>query len=77
MQTNALVFRDASEKELRMVHSTGYIEKVKNYSSTVSDNPCNIQETWPTYMSDHAYTSSVCAVGSTLSLVDAVMTNQV
>ena len=69
--------RNATEKELCLVHSKSYIEKVRNYSSAVSDNPCALEETWPTYMSDYAYSSSICAVGSTLNLVDAVLTNQV
>ncbi len=60
-----------------MVHKKHYIDKVKHYSSSLGENPSCIEETWPTYMSDHAYLSSTCAVGSTLNLIDAVLSNKV
>ena len=69
-------FRMATEEELSLVHDKEYIQEVKTYSLD-GQNPCKLPERWPTYVSEHVYGASTCAVGSLLNMVDSVCTNQV
>ena len=69
-------FRAATDQELKLVHEKNHIQAVKTYSSNAG-SVCKLAEQWKTYTSDHTYTASVHAVGSLLSLIDAIYKTKV
>ncbi|ELU01509.1 hypothetical protein CAPTEDRAFT_173494 [Capitella teleta] len=72
--------RLATDDELSLVHTAKYIEQLKQYGSLPAEsmeNPCKIEEKWPSYISNDVFISSSVAVGCALQLTDAVCTNKV